>query len=78
MDHRKEMDTQNRLYLHGVDKQRKILEDDHNKKIEGIMHSKMNPNALKGEPKDGHRGLPSGVALYAHGQEQNKKKLEKI
>lgn len=42
------------------------------------MHSKMNPNALKGEPKDGHRGLPSGVALYAHGQEQNKKKLEKI
>ena len=49
MDHRKELDTQNRLYLHGVDKQRKINEDHHTRKIEGIMHSQMNPNALRGD-----------------------------
>lgn len=41
------------------------------------MHSQMKPSALNGESREGHRGVPTGEALYVLGQEKLKKKEEK-
>ena len=64
MDERKTKDTQSRLYEKGQDKLRKVNNDVQRKKMEGEMHAMLKPTALNGELKEGHRGLPTGSALY--------------
>lgn len=77
MEHRREVDTQTRLYQQGVDKQRKINESEHQRKVESQMHSQYKTTTITSEAKEGHRGLPTGMALYTLGQEKLKKQEEK-
>lgn len=77
MDNRRSVDTQSRLYQHGVDKVRRTNENEHQKKIEGVMHSQMKSTALIPDNREGHRGVPAGEGLFALGQEKLRKQEEK-